>query len=290
MLDTSPASMKARWSEKSFVANDGTIVGYRHLGSGPGLVLVHGGLQSGLSFTKLGAALADCFTVYIPDRRGRGLSGPFRPDHSMATEIDDLSRLLSETGAHNVFGLSAGALVALHTALINPAVSRLALYEPPLEFGSVTPRCWAQAYETALANGNLAAAFASVLKGTGDDEPMTKLPTWILTPLFAVIMQLRPDAGVDGGPPLVTLIPTVHYDIELVAETAGDLDRFRGLSAETLLLGGDRSRRYLTAALDALSTILPNVRRVELQGAGHIAADNRGNPARVAAELRRFFA
>jgi pimeloyl-ACP methyl ester carboxylesterase len=208
----------------------------------------------------------------------------------MATEIDDLSRLLAETGAHNVFALSAGALVALHTALVNSAVTRLALYEPPLEFGSVKPRYWAPDYETALAKGNLAAAFAAALKGTADDEPMAKLPAFVLAPLFAVMMRLRPDAGVDDGPPLATLIPTVHYDIELIAEAAGDPDRFRRLSTETLLLGGDRSQGYLTAALDALITILPNATRVELNGAGHIAADNRGDPIRVAAELHRFFA
>ena len=104
------------------------------------------------------------------------------------------------------------------------------------------------------------------------------------------MMRLRPDAGVHDGPPLATLIPTVHYDIELIAEAAGDPDRFKGLSTATLLLGGDRSQGYLTAALDALITILPNATRVELNGAGHIAADNRGDPIRVAAELHRFFA
>jgi pimeloyl-ACP methyl ester carboxylesterase len=281
--------MKTQSSQKSFVAKDGTVIGYRQMGSGPGLILLHGGLQSSASFTDLGAALADRFTLYIPDRRGRGFSGPFRPDHAMATEIGDLSRLLTETGSQNVFGLSAGALVALHTALVDPAIRRLALYEPPLEFGSVAPRYWTPDYEMALAKGNLASAFAAALKGTGDDDAMMKLPTFMLTALFAAMMRLRPDAGVDDGPPLATLIPTVHYDIELVAETAGDLDRFGALSAETLLLGGDRSKRYLTAALDALSAVLPNATRVGLRGAGHIAANNKGEPVSVAAELRRFF-
>lgn len=278
-------------AEKSFVAKDGTVIGYRQLGSGPGLVLLHGAMQSAASFTDLGAALTDRFTIFIPDRRGRGLSGPFRPDHSMATEIDDLGGFLAETGAHNVFALSAGAVVALHTALVNPAISRLALYEPPLEFGAVRPRFWASNYERALTKGNLAAALVAALKGTGDDdEVLTKLPAFVLTPLFAAMMRLRPDKGVGDGPPLATLIPTVHYDIELIAETAGDLDRFKGLSTETLLLGGDRSQGYLTAALDALVTILPNATRVEFKGAGHIAADNEGDPIRVATELRRFFA
>ncbi|MET4212046.1 pimeloyl-ACP methyl ester carboxylesterase [Bradyrhizobium sp. LA2.1] len=277
-------------SERSFVANDGTVIGYRQLGSGPGLVLLHGALQSAASFTDLGAALANRFTVLIPDRRGRGLSGPFRPDHCMATEIDDLGRLLAETGARNVFALSAGALVAMHTALANPAIARLTLYEPPLEFGGVQPRYWAAGYEAALAKGDLPGALVAVLKGTGDNEIMTRLPAPVLKSFFAMMMRLRPNAAVGNGPPLATLIPTVHYDIELIAEKAGDLDRFRSLSTETLLLGGDRSQGYLATALDALAAILPNATRVEFKGAGHIAADNEGDPIRVAAELRRFFA
>ena len=116
-------------AERSIVASDGTVIGYRQSGSGPGLVLLHGAMQSAASFTDLGAALADRFTVLIPDRRGRGLSGPFRPDHCMATEIDDLGRLLAETGARNVFALSAGALVAMHTALVSRILRDKTLWE-----------------------------------------------------------------------------------------------------------------------------------------------------------------
>jgi len=61
-------------SERSFVANDGTVIGYRQLGSGPGLVLLHGALQSAASFTDLGAALADRFTwcMAAPIHDGHG--------------------------------------------------------------------------------------------------------------------------------------------------------------------------------------------------------------------------
>ncbi|MEU1641010.1 alpha/beta hydrolase, partial [Nonomuraea sp. NPDC005701] len=54
---------------------DGTTIGYRRSGRGPGLILVHGGMQASQHFTKLAAALSTEFTVYVPDRRGRGLSG-----------------------------------------------------------------------------------------------------------------------------------------------------------------------------------------------------------------------
>ena len=54
------------------------------------MVLLHGSNESARSYTQLALALAGAFTVYLPDRRGRGLSGPHRPDHSMRTEVEDL--------------------------------------------------------------------------------------------------------------------------------------------------------------------------------------------------------
>jgi pimeloyl-ACP methyl ester carboxylesterase len=65
---------------KGFVTSaDGIRIGYRQLGSGPGVVLLHGGVNGSQHLMRLGIALAGTFTVYIPDRRGCGLSGPSAP-------------------------------------------------------------------------------------------------------------------------------------------------------------------------------------------------------------------
>src|SRR5437016_4115292 len=183
----------------SVLSADGTRIGYRQMGEGPGLVLLHGGLQSSRSFTSLGAALGDAFTIYIPDRRGRGLSGPFGDHHSMRTEIEDLAALLDKTGSHNVFGLSSGALVALQCALESPAIHKLALYEPPLEIGSrPSPLDWVPRYDRELAAGNLPAAMVAVMKGTGDREFFSGLPWFILVPISKLAMRYhRP---LDDGP------------------------------------------------------------------------------------------
>jgi pimeloyl-ACP methyl ester carboxylesterase len=85
------------------------------------------------------------------------------------------------------------------------------------------------------------------------------------------------------------LIPTMHYDARTVLDAAGPPGRFAGLSCDVLLLGGSRSARSLTAALDGLSAVLPSARRVTLPGTGHTAADNRGKPELVAAQLQAFF-
>jgi pimeloyl-ACP methyl ester carboxylesterase len=273
----------------SFTSRDGTRIGYHRLGSGPGIILLHGGLQSSHSLRRLGAALADRFTVVVPDRRGRGLSGAFAPDYSMATEVDDLKQLVENTGSRYVFGLSSGALMALAAAPGLPAVERLMLYEPPLAIAGVpSPLAWVPRYEAELERGRLAAAMVSILKGTADREPMRYAPRSLTVPIFALALRARPDAGVDGGPPLRTLIPTVHYDAQLVTEMAGRLEDFRTLTTPTLLLGGTRSRDYLTAALNALESVLPNSHRVILEDAGHLAADNTGQPELVAAELVSF--
>src|SRR3954454_7892446 len=92
----------------SAASKDGTTIGYRQLGRGPGVVVVYGAMVSARSFMRLAAALADVFTVYLPDRRGRGLSGPCGPDSGMQQEVEDLGVLLAKTGAQNVFSISAG--------------------------------------------------------------------------------------------------------------------------------------------------------------------------------------
>jgi pimeloyl-ACP methyl ester carboxylesterase len=270
-------------------SEDGTRIGYRRMGRGPALVLVHGGLQSSGSFTQLGEALSDVFTIYIPDRRGRGLSGPHGDGYSMKTEVEDLQALLDHTSAQSVFALSSGALITMQCALTRPSLHRIALYEPPLDVGTrPSPRDWVPAYEKALAGGNLAGAMAAIIKGTGDREFLTGLPLFVLRFMFGFAM--RHYQPTDDQLSLRDLVPTMHFDAKLIAEMAGRLESFRALRTETLLLGGTKSATYLTAAVDALSTTLPNCRRSEFPGLGHIAADNHGMPLRVAATLRHYFA
>jgi pimeloyl-ACP methyl ester carboxylesterase len=55
-------------------SKDRTKIGHRQLRKGAGLILVHGGVMASQNFMSLAELLANEFTVYIPDRRGRGLS------------------------------------------------------------------------------------------------------------------------------------------------------------------------------------------------------------------------
>ena len=97
------------------ISKDGTQIGYTRVGSGPPVVLVDGALCH-RSFGPLPAVakeLADAFSVYTYDRRGRGASGstpPFAP----AREIEDLEAVINEAGGSAcVCGVSSGAALGL---------------------------------------------------------------------------------------------------------------------------------------------------------------------------------
>jgi pimeloyl-ACP methyl ester carboxylesterase len=270
-------------------SRDGTTVGYRRIGAGPGVVLLHGGMQAAQSFTKLATALSDRFTVYVPDRRGRGMSGPFTGDHGITKEIEDLQALLRATGARNVFGLSVGAVIALQTALSGPEIAKLALYEPPLSFDAVSSTQWVARYERELDSGKLASAFVSLIKGTGDPGGIQLAPRFVLVPMMNLALKADQKTRRPGLVSIGDLIPTMRYDSRTVIDSAGSLDRFAAVRSDVLLLGGAKSARYLKAAVDGLSTVLPDARRVNMPGVGHTAAEDTGRPDLVAAELRTFF-
>jgi pimeloyl-ACP methyl ester carboxylesterase len=53
------------------ISADGTVIAYDHIGTGPPLVLVGGGLADRSEHAPLASALAGSFTVVNYDRRGR---------------------------------------------------------------------------------------------------------------------------------------------------------------------------------------------------------------------------
>ena len=73
MIDTDTSMTSGRVTSR-----DGTPIGYLRTGRGPAVVILHGSMESARSHTLLAQALAGDFTVYLPDRRGRGMSGPHR--------------------------------------------------------------------------------------------------------------------------------------------------------------------------------------------------------------------
>src|SRR6266700_1864486 len=72
----STVAAREHYTNGSVTSQDGTTIGYRHLGHGPGVVMLHGAMESAQSHMQLADVLADTLTIYLPDRRGlSGMNG-----------------------------------------------------------------------------------------------------------------------------------------------------------------------------------------------------------------------
>jgi len=276
-----------------FVASkDGTMIHYRQMGSGDGLLLVHGALMYSGSFMRLAEVLAQHFTVYIPDRCGRGKSKAHQ-DHSLLSESEDIQAILNQTNTRYLFGLSSGAIIALQTALLYPALQKVVLYEPPLPVDTTEAHLLKleRDFEQAIAKQHYGSAFIVFMKMAGDKGSWMKLlPRVITSPLMNKAIEndakKRPE---NDQTSLKSLLMATKFDNCVVRQSQGILDMVPTVFADILLLGGEKSHPFLKKSLDSLHAAIPHAKRINLPNVGHIAASNNGKPELVANELNSFF-
>ncbi|MEA2544849.1 MAG: hypothetical protein QOI09_122 [Chloroflexota bacterium] len=278
----------------SVTSRDGTTIGYRQFGRGPAVVLLHGSMSSGAHHVELAGLLSDTFTVFVPDRRGRGLSGPYRSGDELRQELEDLAALLEATGATNLWGLSSGACIALHAARTMPAIRKVAIFEPPLLPDRARAAAILRQFDDEMAREKIADAMITAMRGAEMGPALFRALPKALTARL-VGMGMRQEAKKPAGqyPTMRDLAPTLHSDFAIVTESSGRLDDYRSIRAEVLLMGGGKSPAYLKRALTDLARVLPGAQRIELEGLDHAASwnsDVRGHPEHVAQALRRFFA
>ena len=112
-------------------SSDGTTIAFDRLGEGPPVVLVCGGSTDRSANASLAALLAEHFTVFNYDRRGRGDSGDTAP-YAVEREVEDIDTVIDAAGGSAfLYGISSGAGLALEATASGLAITKLALYEPP---------------------------------------------------------------------------------------------------------------------------------------------------------------
>lgn len=285
------------YTHHAVASADGTTIGYRQLGSGPGLVLLHGGTNAAQHMMRMARLLADAFTVYLPDRRGRGTSGPYGPAYRIEREDDDLAAVVHATGARFVFGPANGALFALHGSIALTQVERVVAYEPLLFLGQpgidqfhalfVTMQDMIRAGRLGDAMDYSAAQMATIEAQRG------AYPAWTAAvlrhvPAAAYNTFLRLERPRRGDVAWRDLLHALPDELKLVIATDGTLDSYRQLEAATLLLHGAKSHPVFAATARALHEVLPNSKVVQLPGLNHDAAQTYGHPDAIAAATRVF--
>ncbi|MFE5593953.1 alpha/beta fold hydrolase [Streptomyces sp. NPDC056549] len=258
------------------VSSDGTPVACeQHGGSGPALILVGGTLMPRARHTPLAAALAQDFTVYNYDRRGRGDSGD-HPRFEVRREIDDLDALIEHVGGPVLlFGMSSGAVLALEAVSRGSAVSALALYEPPFVVDgsrAPLPSDYVDRLKALLARGDTAAALTHFLT-VGLAMPPAAVDGMRQTPVWAAWEAAA---------------HTLPYDGLLMADLMSGLplprDQWSGVTIPVLVGHGDAGEASMTHAARELASHGANYTLHTLPGQNHNV-----DPNALAPVLTAFF-
>jgi pimeloyl-ACP methyl ester carboxylesterase len=120
-------------------SRDGTIIAFDQLGDGPPVILVCGGSTDRKANAPLAGLLAEHFSVFNYDRRGRGDSEDTAP-YAVEREVEDVDAVISAAGGSaSVYGTSSGAALALEAAASGVTVRAC---ETLIQSTSGLAHCW----------------------------------------------------------------------------------------------------------------------------------------------------
>ena len=230
----------------------GIRLSFQKSGSGPALVLVHGGFSDHhTNWEFVEPILRERFTVYALARRNRGGTQATQ-GHSLLDEARDVVTLIRHIG-EPVFllGHSYGAPCALNAAQMGPeAVRKLVLYEPP--------------QPTLTAGDRFARLEALANAGEWDEFSITFFRDMIHVP----VSELEALRATDLWPPIVADAPASLGDLRALRGYQFTAGSFRGLLMPVCLQTGSESQHDLYVT-DALAAALPHARLQVLQGQAH---------------------
>jgi pimeloyl-ACP methyl ester carboxylesterase len=249
------------------VTVDGIRWRYRHAGSGPPLLLVHGLLGHSFSWRHTLLALAPLADVYAVDLPGSGLSDPPpNRDSSLRASAHRLLRFMDalNLSSCDVLGTSyGGALAMMLAALASDRVRRLLLVAP------VNP--WS-------AHGKFLAPFLS--------DPLLSPFVLRLLPRFDLLHEFYfrrlfgdtrriPPGTLDGYMRPLIRRGGLTNTISVLRTWNHDLDELQSIlprlpQAPTLLLWGTWDAAVNPASAQELKKFFRNCRSITMEGIGHL--------------------
>jgi pimeloyl-ACP methyl ester carboxylesterase len=244
-------------SQVSFVkSRDGARIAVECSGKGPTLLIVHGGTGDRSRWKPLLPLFASQFAVCAMDRRGHGESEA-GSNYSLTKEYEDVAAVVnSRSGPVTVLGHSIGGVCALEAAFLTKKISKLVLYEPPLQ----------DLDHTAIANR------MEKMIQAGDREQA-------LVTFLREIVMVSPD-GIAAmksqavWPNRVASIDIQIREIRAMSKYRFDAKRAKTLKTPTLLLAGSKTASpQLKQAINSLMDTLPKRTLVVFEGEEHNAMD-----------------
>lgn len=267
--EMSAAVSQPESSITSVTSKDGTVIAVECAGVGPSLVIVHGGIGDRSRWKPLFPLFVPRFTVCAKDRRGHGASGD-SPDYSLQKGAEDVVAVVnSQPGPVFVLGHSIGGVCALEAAFLTDKISKLVLYEPPLQDRNHS------AVATKMEN--------MIRAGEHEQALVTFLQQIVMiSPGELAAMRARP-----SWPGRVAGIGKQIREIRAFDQYHFDAKRVSALKVPTLLLTGSKTASPdLKRAISSLMDCLPNRSLIVFQGQEHNAMDT--IPQEFAETVTRF--
>lgn len=259
-------------------SKDGTTIAFDQSGTGPALILVGGmfeqrAMDSETAQLAAFPLLAQHFTVFHYDRRGRGDSTDTQP-YAVEREIEDIDALINAAGGEAcLFGISSGGALAFEAArALGSKVKKLAIYEAPYNDDDDARHAWKEfrrQVKTALAEGRHGDAVI----------------------LFMMLVGMSPDhldqvRQMPMFPMLEAIAPTIAYDAAALGEDAAvPTEKAAGFAVPALIMDGGASYPFMHISAVALANAMPNAQHRTLEGQTHEVA-----AAAIAPVLVEFFA
>jgi pimeloyl-ACP methyl ester carboxylesterase len=255
----SPSGRSVKTVIHRVASRDGTPIGFECAGSGPTLIMVHGGVGDRTRWTPMLPLLSRHFTACAMDRRGRGTSAD-SAEYSLLKEAEDVAAVVESRSAPVfVLGHSYGGVSALEATFLTQWIAKLILYEPPLQDPVEHNLAVADTIERLIHAGQRERAVETFLTEVGKQSPSE-----------LTAMKSRP-----SWPQLVATIDSHPRQMRALAAYRFDAMRMREVTIPTLLLvGGDTVSRHVKRAIASLQTSLPDPTLVVLEGQQHNAMDS----------------
>jgi pimeloyl-ACP methyl ester carboxylesterase len=247
---------------------DGTAIGFRAVGDGPPLLLVHGAAADHRRWAPIVEPLSRRFRVLLMDRRGRGHSGD-ADDYAIEREYEDVDAVIAHVGGAAVLGHSYGGVCALEAAARGAPITKLVIYEAPVGYLQSPPEVVAELQSLLERDERdlLLQTFMREVAGLSREqiEAMRAMPAW------AARLEV---AG------------TIPREERENREYSFAPERFAGVTTPTLILQGGDSSDAFKAGCAAIAGALPDARLVLLPGQRHNAMDM--DPEMFVAEVLDF--
>jgi pimeloyl-ACP methyl ester carboxylesterase len=245
----------------SFKASDGARISFRIAGAGDPLALIHGGFVDAGIWDEVLSVLASDHAVYVLDRRGHGESHPYRADHRIEREYDDVAEWLNHIARPAVVvAHSSGAHIALHAALRTNFVAGLLLYEPPHMNASVSPE-WIEQLQRANDVERVRMVMRDIVGRSTGRVPSDER--------FAALLDTK------LGELLVRNAKALPVEVMSYAGYRPDWPKLRTLRRTTAMpitfLLGERSAPVYRAVIDEFRAALPDSALDMLPGQAHNA-------------------